>query len=141
MLILRRHKKTLFVLVFALAFALGIATWVAVVVLNPLRRSPKGIEEWLLVRTPLGSSVDQVQTFLKGKRWYDSDYGLVGHGFTPTGRWSDMVGEYTLRGDLGTYRPLHLRFYLERVDTEAFWVFDSDRILIGVYVEKYTDSL
>jgi len=125
----------------ALFITLGLIVWAAVVLSNPLRRSPESIRAWLLRQTPLGTPVAQVHTLLKTKGWYDSDYRRENLGYSAAGRPENVVGEFTLRGYLGTRRPCRLRFYLERVDVEAFWVFDSEGALIAIDVKKYSDSL
>ncbi len=129
---IRQRKK----LVFALALAAGVVVCIAVVLSNPLRRSPEGIEAWLKKQTPLGTSMEQVREFLIKKRWYDPNH-LEEHPFDREDLIGHPVGVYSPHGYLGSYGTvIELSTYVE-----AFWGFDRDRKLVRIHVKKSVEGL
>ena len=125
------RKILLLSLVAAIALVLG------VLIFGPspyLYRDSKSVETYLLAKTPLGSSEEQVLTYLRQA------------GLDPKSPW---------RGDIpaGSYPPTSIggKSYVDAVvgrysmpfttSVEAFYIFDSKRRLVDVRVRKTTDAL
>jgi hypothetical protein len=103
-----------------------------------VHKSEDNIRVSLLKQTPLGSSYQDVRSFLKKKRWLDESYFGEHSGFAKQeGGPPVIVGVSSLSGQLGTYRTLP--YFLE-TDVTAFWGFDANNQLIDIWVWKTTDG-
>ena len=94
---------------------------------NPMRRSESEIQEWVLQKTPLGSSREEVMAVIAKEPWLGhSKFGGVG---TPSSV-SDIGAQ------LGSYQgfPWHCR-------VDAYWSFDDQGKLIKVHVIRGCNSL
>jgi hypothetical protein len=103
-----------------------------------LRRDSEKIEASLLEITPLGSSPEVVLEFIKKKEWQTKGYSQQS-GFykQQPGRKAETIGTSHIQASLGDY----YHFPIGTTNTSAFWGFDSDRRLIGIWIWKTTDSL
>src|ERR1700687_2561383 len=61
------RRKTVFFILALCVFGIGARTFV--VVTDPLRRSDAEVREWLLKKTPLGSSFEQVRAVAIRNDW------------------------------------------------------------------------
>lgn len=105
------------------------------------RLSEEEIRSAILHYTPIGSSSDEVLTFVRNRLKYKHDRDLTyehrpaskrGSGFYPT-----EIGKNNIFINLGTFgfNPLL------RTDVYVSWAFDKNDRLIDVIVEEQTDSL
>src|SRR5882724_5689439 len=75
-----------------------------------IRRPEHMIRASLLRCTPLGSSSQQVRTFIGSRDWLDTNY-IGSTGFLKQDRKPPtVVGDTSLRGELGSYRSLPYLF-------------------------------
>ena len=103
---------------------------------SPLRRSTAVIERRILRATPLGTSFQQVEAYVRHQEWH-VDYAsrTTGFLFQEAGQPSEVVGDQSIRAHLGYYwAPL-------RVDVTVFWAFDPKGRLIRVWAWKTIDSV
>ena len=111
---------------------LGVAVIVFVAIItfnvasNPLRRSDAELREWLLAKTPLGSSSNEVRSVLQQHGWY-----LDGFRATQPRPATDPF----IAGELGGYQSL--RWY---VFVSAFWELDTSNRLAGIRIRRIIDS-
>lgn len=112
--------------------ALGVAGITAKLSLNPLRHSDAEIREWVLQKTPLGSTRTEVMAVIAKEGW-------SGHSeFRGTPEPERFVsGGVTFYGaDLGSYQG-----FPWRCRADAFWNFSADDKVIGVYVSSWCEGL
>lgn len=102
-----------------------------------LRRSEATIRESILSFTPLGTSPDAVQAFVKKEGWksqgFDSRSGFIKQ--EPSGK-SEVIGTSHIHASLGH----HWTFPFLRTDVTAYWGFDKDGGLVDVWIWKTTDA-
>ena len=102
-----------------------------------LRGPESCIRASLLRSTPLGSTSQEVRTFVEGRGWLDRNYtGNGGFLKQEAGVPAVGVGVTSIRGELGHYRSGPFQTYVT-----AFWGFDTNGHLIEVWVWKTTDGL
>jgi hypothetical protein len=116
----------------AICAGIGIrAAW-----LYPLWESEDGVREWILRQTPLGSSSNEVRTFI-AKRGWKSKYDWMG---TPSPvsekQFPAVKGSHIIGADLGGYQGLPFH-----VDLDAYWGFDASGRLIDLRVRKMADGI
>ena len=110
--------------------ALGVAGIAAELVFNPLRRPKEKIQEWVLEKTPVGSSRQHVLAVIQREGW-------AGH---PEFR--GVVPKEAPRGisfygaDLGSYQGLPWR-----CRADAFWGFDANDRVIDLYVSSWCEGI
>lgn len=97
--------------------------------LSPLRRPDFGVRAWVLKKTPLGSSLAEVDSVVTTQGWF-----LYRSGASDDGNWS-FSGTY-IRGELGTYQGLPLQ-----TSVTAFGEFDVNDKLKNVQIWKTRDGL
>lgn len=117
------RKKRLFIIAAMAVAALLCVAWFS----NPLRRPDASIRAWLLKRTPLGVSSEEVRGVAERHGWSCSDMQQGSDGRTS--------GPY-LRGELGEYWSVP--FY---TSVTVFWSFDSSNRLTDLRIWKTTDGL
>ena len=105
------------------------AVFCAIWYLSPLRRPDFGVRAWVLKKTPLGSSLADVESVVTRRGWfvYRAGTGYDGH-------WS--FSGTRIRGELGTYQGLPLQ-----TSVTAFWQFDASDRLTNVLIWKTRDGL
>ena len=97
----------------------------------PLRRPRSDIQNWVLEKTPLGSSVEDVRSVIAGNRWkVNLDWKGTNNTLTEV-QGTQIIGAY-----LGGYQGLPWH-----ADVDAYWGFDDDGKLIDLNVRKYYDAL
>jgi len=127
-----RKRKLLF-----LVFGVTIAALVAWLFVFSLRRPESGIRASLLRSTPLGSSSQEVRTYVERQGWLATNYvGSAGFLKQEAGVPAVEVGATSIRGELGHYRSGLFQTYVT-----AFWGFDTNGRLMDVWVWKTTDGL
>jgi len=86
------------------------------------------------VKTPIGSSLDEVVETIEAFWWWDIDCINYSDGFL-IDSWGNTVGEKSVGAYLGSY------FSLRTLTTpvSAYWGFDSSGRLINVLVRKEPD--
>lgn len=110
---------------------------------NPLWRSQRDLRVWVLKQAPLGSTIDQVKTLIRKRRW------------TVVGEWQGrpsnvssavpypkvkdypaVKGEHFIHADLGSYQGIPFR-----VGVDAHWGFDSAGRLVDLRIRKVPEAL
>jgi hypothetical protein len=127
---MRRRKLFLISLV---ALVLAISTGAIVVLLNPLRGSKQQIRASLLRHTPIGSTPDQVRTFVRAAGWEPEDDKDLGGYLTDAIK--ESHGKTAIFARLGDYQGIPWRHWVE-----AIWVFDANGALIDILIWKFIDS-
>jgi len=108
----------------------------AVVLASPLRRSEAYIQQWVLQKAPLGSTVADVRALIEKQGW-KLNYEWRGQNLDasprnyPYVRGGHIVGAY-----FGHYQGIPWR-----ADVDAFWGFDDEEKLIDFHIRKSYDSL
>jgi hypothetical protein len=105
----------------------------------PLSKSPEKLRDWMLVRTPLGCTSDQVYVFIKQQQWeIEEEIRKDGtlRQFPGHAENLKIVGSY-IKCDLGTTDLVYFPF---QTDVLASWAFDNDNRLIDVWIEQQTDA-
>ena len=103
----------------------------------PISKSQDQVRDWMLVRTPLGCSPDQVYILINKHQWQIEDEvkkdgtlrQFVGH----VGN-QKIVASY-VRCDLGLTHYVYFPF---PTDVYATWAFDKDDHLIDVWIDQQT---
>jgi hypothetical protein len=110
---------------------IGVAGIAAALSLNPLRRSDSEIRKWVLQKTPIGSTRDDVMAVVAKEHW-------EGHpefrGVPP--RTPLPPREKCYGADLGSYQSLPWR-----CRADAFWTFGVDDRVADVYVSSWCEGL
>ena len=125
-------KKTLVITGLSLLALLALFLYLVFSGLMFLYRSEKKIEEKLLARTPLGTSLEEVRGYLKGTDFrirYDSPMGESRLNLY------DQEGIHTIRVFLGKYQGIPWEAWVS-----AIWVFKYD-VLIEIVAWKDYDAL
>jgi hypothetical protein len=99
----------------------------------PVRRSEATIRTWILARTPLGSSPEQVKTLIAQQHWFQNDER---RGKPPFPNYPRIRGSHIISALLPSYWG-----FPWRNTVDAQWSFDSDDKLIDVLVEKGKDAI
>jgi hypothetical protein len=125
-----RVRRTVSVVLIGIAIV-GVAGIAADLTLNPLRRSDSEIRKWVLQKTPIGSTREQVMAVIAKEHW-------GGH---PEFRGSPPRGplpppEWCYGADLGSYQGLPFR-----CRADAFWTFDFHDRVTDVYVSSWCEGL
>src|SRR5437016_1967678 len=97
-----RSKKRTIIVILVLCL-LGVGARTVVVVTDPLRRSDAEVREWLLKKTPLGSSFEQVQEVAIRDDWkivYEDP-------FNPR---EPVVDERSIRFEVGQFHAFMIPF-------------------------------
>ena len=93
---------------------------------NPLRQSDGDLRAWLLAKTPLGSSSNEVRSVLEQHGWYTD-------GFRTTQ--PRPATDPFLAGELGGYQGLPWHVFVS-----AFWELDASNRLAGIRIRRIMDS-
>lgn len=128
----------------AVVFVAGYAHWAT----NPLRKGAREIRAGLLQKTPLESSVHEVEAVVSHEHlkenghWNQRYKGLWGKNAEIMSPWGEEVAVVGLepteiiRVDLGSYWG-----FPRATLVEAFWEFDSNGKLIGLNIQKLKGAL
>ena len=125
-------KKRMFLLLPVLVLAL----MAVIVISNPLVRSQDHIRQRLLAARPLGTSMSEVESYIRKQGWE------ISYVSTNTGFYDQRVkpaietGSKSIRAELGNYQGIPWRVYVT-----AFWGFNEQSELIDIWVWKDWDSL
>lgn len=92
---------------------------------NPLRRSDASLRTWLLAKTPLGSTSNEVRSVLEQHGWYTD-------GFRTTQ--PRPATDPFIAGELGGYQGLPWHVFVS-----AFWELDASNRLAGIRVRRIMD--
>lgn len=115
----------------AVAVFLGVLVWT-----DPIRWSEAHIQQWVLRKAPLGSSVAEVKALIEKQGW-KSDYEWRGTNLDANPRSFPYVrGGHIIGAYLGHYQGLPWR-----ADVDAFWGFDDEGKLIDFHVRKDYDTI
>jgi hypothetical protein len=93
---------------------------------NPLRHSDAKLRAWLLGKTPLGSSSNDVRSVIERRGWYTDGYRTT----QPRPALDPFIA-----GGLGGYQGLPCYVFVS-----AFWEFDSSNRLAGIRIQRIIDS-
>src|SRR6266481_4910845 len=100
-------KRAAIIVILSLC-VLGIAVRTIVVVTDPLRRSGDEVREWLITKTPLGSSFEQVRAVAIKDDWkiaFES----------PLNPREPVVGERVVRFEVGRFHYYMIPFHVYAV--------------------------
>jgi hypothetical protein len=126
----RRHVVWVSGLI-AVAVLLGVVAWT-----NPLLRSEAHIQQWVLRKAPLGSSVADVKALIEREGW-KLNYVWRGTNLDANPRNYPYVrGGHIIGAYFGHYQG-----FPWRADVDAFWGFDENERLIDFHVRKGYDTL
>jgi len=127
-----RKRKLLFS-----AFGVAVVALITWLFVFSLHRPESSIRASLLRSTPLGSTTQEVRTFVERQGWLDRNY-IGDAGFLKQGTRAPavVVGATSIRGELGHYQSMPFQTYVT-----AFWGFDTNDHLIDVWVWKTVDGL
>jgi len=115
----------------AVAVLLAVMAW-----MNPLLRSEAHIQQWVLGKAPLGSSVADVKTLIEEQGW-KLKYEWRGTNLDANPRNYPYVrGGHIIGAYFGHYQG-----FPWRADVDAFWGFDDEERLIDFHVRKDFDTL
>jgi hypothetical protein len=101
----------------------------------PLRRPKSDIQNWVLDKAPLGSSIAEVKSVIARNRWKINLDWKGTNSKASTNSYPYVQGTQILAAYLGGYQGLPWR-----ADVDAFWGFDEDGKLIEFCVRKYYDG-
>jgi hypothetical protein len=132
-MILKRTLATCLIVTFALLFV-GCSTNSI-----PLSKSPDHLREWMLARTPLGTSPNEVYTYIKHQQWeIDEEVKKDGTLRQFEGHAMNLkIVASSVKCDLGITHYVYFPFPTE---VYATWAFDSDNRLVDVWVDQQTDA-
>jgi hypothetical protein len=103
----------------------------------PLSKSPDTLRDWMLKRTPLGSTPNEVYTFIKHQQWeIDEEVKKDGTQRQVAGHAGNLkVISSSVRCDLGITHYVYFPFPTE---VYATWAFDRDDRLIDFWADQQT---
>ncbi len=93
---------------------------------NPLRQPDADLRAWLLTKTPLGSSSNEVRTAIERLGWYTDGYATTQ---PRPGR------DPFIAGELGGYQGFPWYTFVS-----AFWEFDSSNRFVDIRIRRIIDS-
>jgi hypothetical protein len=93
---------------------------------NPLRQSDADLRAWLLIRTPLGSSSNEVRVAIERLGWYTDGYKTT----LPRPARDPFIA-----GELGGYQGIPWYKFVS-----AFWELDNSNRLAGIRIRRIVDS-
>lgn len=103
---------------------------------NPLRKSQIAIHDMILSELPLGTSIEDVKSYITNKDW-KLDYEWEGVlSKESEEHYPGVKGSHILGAYLGKYWGPPFR-----TDVDAYWGFNSSGELIDLRVRKTTDAL
>ncbi len=106
---------------------IGIAAVIVVrIALDPLRQSDAKLRAWLLNKTPLGASSNEVLMSVKMHGWYTDGYKST----LPRPATDPFIA-----GELGGYQGIPWYTFVS-----AFWEFDSSNRLADIRIRRVVDS-
>lgn len=121
---------------FLLALLLALALPALVVISNPLRRSEGHIKDRLLAATPWGTSMGEVENYVRDQGWeiayVSMNYGFLDQRVSP----AIETGKKSIRVELGDYQSIPFRAYVT-----VFWGFNEQSELTDIWVWKTLDAL
>jgi hypothetical protein len=100
------------------------ATFFALRGFQPLRRSDEGVRAWVLRKTPVGLSSEEIRPVARKQGWTISD------------DYKERGGRRTIRGELGRYLSVPFYTYVT-----VFWTFDDSNRVMDVRIWKTVDGL
>ena len=119
------RRMHVFLIIGGIAVAVFLAALIAIAS-NPFRRPDASVRAWLLTKTPLGSSLEDVRSLLEQHGWHDE-------------RFQDTLPRPAavpfLGGEIGSYQGLPWH-----TSVRAFWEFDSNNRLVDIRIERIMDS-
>ena len=135
-----KHRKKIYPMVkykkFITFFISIIILIIAVVLSNPLRWSEESIERYVLNKTPINSSFDEVRLVINNHKWKISDssqtHGFYDQRFRP----AKITGDMYIRASLGDYQGIPFE-----ANVTIYWGFGKDGKLIDVWIWKTWDAL
>ena len=102
--------------------------------INPIRRPTASVRNHVLRHTPIGMSMEDVITVLKGKKKWKKH--RIVHEWESISTSSPIIGEKAIFVNAGTYRSFYLYFFLVNTSVGISWWFDEDGNLTEVRVTK-----
>ena len=118
-------RRLLLILVVALIAI--ITAIVARIGSNPLRQSDANLRAWLLAKTPLGTSSNEVRSAVERLGWYTDGYA------TSQPR---PARDPFIAGELGGYQGIPWYKFVS-----AFWELDSSNRLSHIRIRRVEDAL
>jgi hypothetical protein len=113
-------------LVISILIAIAVGTLIFAIASNPLRKSDADVRAWLLAKTPLSSSSNDVRSAIEKRGWYTDGYRTT----QPRPATDPFIA-----GDLGGYHGLPWYVFVS-----AFWEFDGSNRLAGIRIQRIIDS-
>ena len=104
--------------------------------LSPLRWPESHMQDWVLRRAPLSSSIAEVKALIDRQGWKQTSDWQGTNSQPSSGEYPYVRGERILVSHLGHYQGIPWR-----TDVEVFWGFDENGKLIDVHVRKTRDAL
>lgn len=102
--------------------------------MNPLFITEEGIRKSVLKKTPLGTSIEEVRTFIFKKRWKITQEWNGTFKERDEKNYPYVSGSSFMEATVGRYIGGY-------VNVEAFWGFDDENKLIDVKIRKTYDDL
>ncbi len=128
------YKKILVSIIIIVLIIIG------VLLSNPLRWPEKSVERYVLNKTPINSSFDEVNIVIENQKWRTSDLSRT-HGFYDQRfRPAKTTGDMYIRASLGDYRGISFLFLFE-TNVTVYWGFNKEGKLIDIWVWKTTDAI
>jgi len=125
------NKKRVIIFLFII-FLLSIV----VIFTNPLRKSQTKLHEWIVLKTPINTSIVEVRNLIVQNKW-EAIYEWKGSpSVSSRNKFPGVKGSHIIGAYLGHYQGLPWR-----VDVDAYWGFNSEGKLIDLRVRKMADSI
>ena len=103
---------------------------------NPLRRSDAEIRAWVLQKTPIGSTREQVMATIEREHWNGHEY----YWGTGSREW-EHHHHFKYGADLGGYHSFWPPFFIFPCRAAAYWLFGPDDRVTQVLVSSGCSGL
>jgi len=131
---------------FVLLVLASLVVWNVVLTKSPLRASGAALKRNLLNQTPLGSSMDEVRSYVRhmGYEMHESQTAGI---YEQDGTVNRFVGQKSIWVFPGDYVPMPFKIlgkfsvYYFRTYVEFEWAFDENGRLIEIWVRKDSASM
>lgn len=127
---MNKYKKIIIFFITIIILIIGI------LLSNPLRWSDERIEKYVLNKTPIYSSFDEVATIINKNGWKISDLSESRGFYDQRSRPAKVTGNMYIRASLGDYWSIPFE-----ANVTVYWGFDSEGRLIDIWVWKTWDGI
>lgn len=135
MISIKKIIAIIIILVLILVIFEVVKTWS-----NPLSRSEVQLRKNLLVETPVGTPMNEVEQFIRSKKDWEIEYIDKDNGFTPPTKTSKVkIGVKSIRVFIGQYSSISDLYFITSVT--VFYGFNERSELVDIWVWKDTDTI